>query len=114
MIEVAVHSDSTQDGVRFAGGAVHVEAAGDEAVDHMLDLGVARAFLHHDDHESFLFPSLPDVVAGLVPRFSLKIRPCECLSYPDCPTSSFIPAFAGAVAGMHGVALGGPGFVNDG
>jgi hypothetical protein len=40
---------------------VNVEAAGDEAVDDMLDLGVGGPFLHHDDHESFLLPSLSDV-----------------------------------------------------
>jgi hypothetical protein len=28
-------------------------------------LGVAGPFLHHDDHEISLFPSLLDVVAGL-------------------------------------------------
>jgi len=39
---------------------MNVEAAGDEAVDDMLDLGVGGAFLHYDDHESFLFPSLND------------------------------------------------------
>jgi hypothetical protein len=60
MIEVAVNADGAEDGMRFPGGAVHVEAAGDEAVDDMLDLGVSGPFLHHDDHESFLFPSLSD------------------------------------------------------
>src|SRR5256886_2182370 len=58
VIEVAVYADGAEDGVRFAGGAVNVEAAGDEAVDDMLDLGVGGPFLHHDDHKSFLFPSL--------------------------------------------------------
>jgi hypothetical protein len=44
---------------------VNVEAAGDQAVDDMLDLGAGGPFLHYDDHESFLLPSLSDVVAGL-------------------------------------------------
>jgi hypothetical protein len=56
-----VNSDGAEDGVRFAGRAVNVEAAGDEAVDDMLDLGVGGPFLHYDDHKSFLFPSLSDV-----------------------------------------------------
>ena len=50
MIEIAVHADGAEDGVRFAGGAMHVEAAGDQAVDDVLDLGVGGAFLHDDDH----------------------------------------------------------------
>jgi hypothetical protein len=29
---------------------MHVEAAGDEAVDDVLDLGVGGAFLHYDYH----------------------------------------------------------------
>ena len=29
---------------------MHVEAAGDEAVDDVLDLGVRGAFSHYDDH----------------------------------------------------------------
>src|SRR5216683_99189 len=57
MIEVAVNADGAEDGVRLAGGAVNVEAAANEPVDDMLDLGVGGPFLHHDDHESFLFPS---------------------------------------------------------
>jgi hypothetical protein len=57
MIEVAVHADGTEDGVRLAGGAMDIEAAGDEAINHVLDLGVGGAFLHYDDHEvaCFLF-----------------------------------------------------------
>ncbi len=50
MIEVAVDADGAEDGVRFAGGAVHVEAAADQAIDYVLDLRVCGAFLHHDDH----------------------------------------------------------------
>jgi hypothetical protein len=43
--------------MRFAGGAVNVKAAADQAVDDVLDLGVGGAFLHYDDHEvsCFLF-----------------------------------------------------------
>jgi hypothetical protein len=37
---------------------MNIEAAGDQAVDNMLDLGVAGPFLHHDYHEIFLFPFL--------------------------------------------------------
>ncbi len=55
MIEVAVHAHGAEDGMRFAGGAVNVEAAGDKAVDDMLDLGVGSPFLHHDDHKRSLF-----------------------------------------------------------
>src|SRR6266849_5813399 len=60
MIEVAVHAHGAEHGVRFAGRAVNVEAAGDEPVDDMLDSRVSGPFLHYDDHESFLFPSLSD------------------------------------------------------
>jgi hypothetical protein len=35
---------------------VHVEAAGDEAIDDVLNLGFGRPFLHDDDHECSLFP----------------------------------------------------------
>src|SRR6266849_3194054 len=56
MIEIAVHADGAEDGVGFAGGAMHVEAAGDEAVDDVLDLGVGGALLHYDDHVRFLIP----------------------------------------------------------
>jgi len=65
MIEVAVNAYRAEDGVRFAGGTMNIEAAGNEAVDDMLDLGVRGPFLHYDDHEGPLFPSLHDVVAGL-------------------------------------------------
>jgi hypothetical protein len=40
MIEVAVDAYGAEDGVGFAGRAVNVEAAGDQAVDYVLDLGV--------------------------------------------------------------------------
>src|SRR6267143_1799242 len=50
MVEVAMDADGAEDGVRFAGGTMNVKAAGDEAVDDMLDLGVGGPFLHHDDH----------------------------------------------------------------
>src|SRR5262245_13277860 len=56
MVEVAVHADGAEDGVRFAGGPVYVETAGDQAVDDVLNLRVGRAFLHYDDHERFTFP----------------------------------------------------------
>src|ERR1700676_3596758 len=35
---------------------MNVEAAGDEAVDHVLDLGVGGGFLHYDDHICGWFP----------------------------------------------------------
>ena len=38
MIEIAVHAHGAENSVRFAGGAMNVEAAGDQAVDHVLDL----------------------------------------------------------------------------
>ena len=41
VIEVAVDSDGAEDGVGFAGGAMNVEAAADQAVDYVLDLRVA-------------------------------------------------------------------------
>jgi hypothetical protein len=50
VIEVAMHTHSAQDGVRFARRAVYIKTAGDEAIDHLLNLRVARAFLHYDDH----------------------------------------------------------------
>src|SRR6266404_196772 len=65
VIEVAVNADGAEHSVRFAGGAVDVEATRDKSVDNLLDLRVSGAFLHHNDHESFLFPSLRNVVAGL-------------------------------------------------
>jgi hypothetical protein len=37
---------------------MNVEAAADQAVDNMLDLSVRGAFLHHNDHECFPFPSI--------------------------------------------------------
>jgi hypothetical protein len=45
-----VDAYGAQDGVGFAGGAVDVEAGGDQAVDYVLDLGVCGAFLHYDYH----------------------------------------------------------------
>src|SRR6267378_41097 len=41
---------------------MHVEAAGDETVDYVLDLGVGGAFLHYDYHGCGWFP-----FAGLKP-----------------------------------------------
>ena len=57
MIEIAMDADCAEHGVRFARGAMHVEAAGDESVDYVLDLGVGGAFLHYDDHVLAGFPS---------------------------------------------------------
>jgi hypothetical protein len=37
----------------------------------------------------------------------------KCLSDTDHKTGSFIPGFAAAVAGMHGVTFRSAGFVND-
>ncbi len=50
MIEIAVDADGAENSVRSAGGAVHVEAAGDYAVDHMLNLLFGGAFVHDDNH----------------------------------------------------------------
>src|SRR5262249_2058658 len=51
MIEIAVHADCAKNRVRFARRAVHVEPAGDQSVDDMLDLGFRGPFLHHNNHE---------------------------------------------------------------
>jgi len=56
MIEIAVNADCAEHGVRFASGAMHVEAAGDEAVDYVLDLGVGGSLLHYDYHVLAGFP----------------------------------------------------------
>src|SRR5947207_1165184 len=97
VIEVAVNADGAEDGVRFAGGAVNVEAAGDEAVDDMLDLGVGGPFLHHDDHKSFLFPSLSDskrktrdkrpATANTLPKRAAHSCPPLALPSPECMAS---------------------------
>src|SRR6266404_898248 len=58
MIEIAVYADGAEDGVGFAGRAMHVEAAGDEAVDYVLDFGVGGAFLHYDYHGGAGFLSI--------------------------------------------------------
>src|SRR5204863_850887 len=93
----AVNADGAEDGVRFAGGAVNVEAAGDEAVDDMLDLGVGGPFLHHDDHKSFLFPSLNDskrkardkspATANILPKRAAHSCPPLALPSPECMAS---------------------------
>src|SRR5437879_1477344 len=67
MIEVPMHADGSKDGMRFTGGTVYVKTVSYEAIDHLLDLRVGSAFLHHDDHMDFPFPSLR-VVAELWPR----------------------------------------------
>jgi hypothetical protein len=50
VIEIAMHADSTENGVRSAGGPVHIEAAGDNAVDDHLNLLFGGAFVHDNDH----------------------------------------------------------------
>ena len=50
MIEVAVNAYGSQNRVGFAGGAVNIEAARNQTIDNLLDLGVCGALLHHDDH----------------------------------------------------------------
>jgi len=52
VIEIAMDADGAENGVGFAGGAMNVETGGDEAIDNVLDLRVAGAFLHDDDHKS--------------------------------------------------------------
>src|SRR6266478_8373311 len=88
MIEIAVDADGAEDGVGFAGGAMHVEAAGDEAIDDVLDLGVGGAFLHYDDH-----------VRCLVPFHRSKDRPLQKLRpaglKPGLYRSSPLPAHGG-------------------
>ena len=51
MIEIAVDADRADYGVRCPGGAMHVKAAGDHAVDDVLDLLVGGSFVHDDDHD---------------------------------------------------------------
>src|SRR5436190_6056926 len=97
VIEVAVNADGAEDGVRFAGGAVNVEAAGDEAVDDMLDLGVGGPFLHHDDHKSFVFPCVNDwkrkardksaATANTLPKRAAHSCPPLVLPAPECMAS---------------------------
>src|SRR5262249_41463525 len=54
VIEIAMNADGPENGVRGACGAVDGQAAGDDAVDALLDLLFAGAFLHYDDHGWFL------------------------------------------------------------
>ncbi len=58
MVEIAVHTHRAENGVRFSGGAVHVKAAGNQAIDNVLDLGVSGALLHDNYHGCLLFPSV--------------------------------------------------------
>jgi hypothetical protein len=51
VIEIAMDADGAKDGVGCAGGAMNVEAAGDNAIDDALDLLVGGVFLHYDDHD---------------------------------------------------------------
>jgi hypothetical protein len=48
-----MNADGAKNGMRSAGGTVNVEAAGDDAVNDVLDLLFGCAFLHYDDHGSF-------------------------------------------------------------
>ena len=45
-------ADRAEDRPRRARGAVHVHAHLDELRDHLLDLGLGRALLHHDHHDA--------------------------------------------------------------
>ena len=49
-LEVRGRADAGEDGLRFAGGAVDVEAELHHALDHVLDLFIGGAVLHGDDH----------------------------------------------------------------
>src|SRR5260370_1742302 len=108
MIEVAVNAHSSQHRVRFAGGTVNVEAAGDQAVDDMLDLRVGSAFLHHDDHKGFLFPFLnvsaePGLRPGSTISLSTHTAPAvhsspllpwlapDCMASPSAARASPLP-----------------------
>src|ERR1700733_14267317 len=51
-----MNANGTEHSVRFPSGAMHVKSAGDEPVNHMLNLGVCSALLHHNYHELALFP----------------------------------------------------------
>ena len=50
MIEVAVDADGAEYRVRRASRAMNVEAAGDDAIDDVLDLLVGGVFVHDNDH----------------------------------------------------------------
>jgi hypothetical protein len=51
-----MNTDGAKNRVRLACGTVHIEAAGDQPVDDMLDLGFGGPYLHHNDHKSVLGP----------------------------------------------------------
>jgi hypothetical protein len=46
---------------------VHVEAAGDKAIDDVLNLGFRRPFLHDNDHE-WLVPFLIRSMVKILPK----------------------------------------------
>jgi hypothetical protein len=50
MIKIAVDADRTKNRVRSAGGAMHIEAAGDYAVDYVLNLLFGGALVHDNNH----------------------------------------------------------------
>ena len=50
MIEIAMDADGAENGVGCAGGAMYIEAAGDDTIDDVLDLLVGGVFVHDDDH----------------------------------------------------------------
>ena len=50
VIEVAMHADGAEHGVRSPSGAVHIKAAGDHTIDHVLDLLFGGVFVHDNDH----------------------------------------------------------------
>ncbi len=45
MIKIAMDADGAEHGVRCASGAMHIEAAGDDAIDDVLDLLVGGGLL---------------------------------------------------------------------
>src|SRR5207249_6339223 len=49
-VEIVLSPDSAQNRVDHAGGAVDVEAQFHQAIDHTLNLLLAGAFLHYDNH----------------------------------------------------------------
>src|SRR5271154_3631082 len=108
-----------------------VKSAADQAIDHLLDLGVGGTFLHYDDHEFGWFPfkellrtaSLHDDTT----QFRFNKKPCRSKDRslhkknirPDLKSGTYITLdalrilFSACGVFVHGVAFRGARFVND-
>jgi len=51
VIEIAMDAHGAENGVAGPGRAMHVKAAGDHAVNDVLNLLVGGSFMHDDDHD---------------------------------------------------------------